>query len=148
MFRVRRVPVWQSATGGVADDAHYTPFAFANPTRHVLGNLLFTRSERGEVDQDTRHREDAGSAFRGPDLPGFNGRGAAGGHAAGAATGHLATCTTDVVELVETFLYRPLLAPTRRLVGAAKRLQSGRLGAYVYMLVTLVALIAFVVALS
>ena len=60
---------------------------------------------------------------------------------------HHAVCTTDVVELVETFLYRPLLRPLRWLVASAKRLQSGRLDAYVsYLLITLLALIAVVVA--
>jgi hydrogenase-4 component B len=147
MFRVRRVPAWRSATGGVAGDAQYTPFAFANPTRHVLGNLLLTRSGRVEVERETHHDEDLGSAFSGPDLPG-NGGSAGDGHAP-PLDGHHVAYTTDVVELVERFLYQPLLGPTQRLVGAAKRLQSGRLDAYVaYMLVALIALLAVVVALS
>jgi hypothetical protein len=59
---------------------------------------------------------------------------------------HHATYTTDVVELVETFLYRPLLRPLTRLVRTAKRLQSGRLDAYIaYMLIALLALLAIVV---
>ena len=143
VFRVRRVPAWRSATGGVTGDAHYTPFAFANPTRHVLGNLLLTRSGRIEVERETSEEEAAASTFTGPDLP----EGQSAPHVPPSA--HHLTYTTDVVELVEAFLYQPVVRPARRLVAAAKRLQSGRLDAYIgYMLITLVALLAVVVTLS
>ena len=57
--------------------------------------------------------------------------------------------TSDVVEVVETYLYRPVLRPVLALVRAAKRLQSGRLDAYLaYMLIALVALLALVTALA
>lgn len=150
LFRVRRVPAWQSATGGVAGDAQYTPFAFANPTRHVLGTLLLTRAGRVDAERESRREEDAASAFSGPDLPEGDGQSVEAEAAARPVPAtHHATYETDVVELVETFLYRPLLGPTRRLVTVAKRLQSGRLDAYVaYMLITLVALLGLVVALS
>jgi len=56
---------------------------------------------------------------------------------------------SDVIEVVETYLYRPALVPLRGLVRTVKRLQSGRLDAYLaYMLVALVALLALVVALA
>ena len=166
MFHVRRVPAWRSATGGVSGDARYTSFAFANPTRHVLGNLLMTRAGHVEVDAEARAEEAATSSFPGPDMPpGEQPRHGAGDghHPAGLASGaepmaathmtgqepnghHHATYTTDVVELVETFLYRPLLRPLSWLVRTAKRLQSGRLDAYIaYMLVALLALLAIVV---
>ncbi len=46
-------------------------------------------------------------------------------------------------------MYRPLVRPLMMLVRAAKRLQSGRLDAYLaYMLIALVALIAVVVVLA
>lgn len=156
LFSVRRVPAWRSATGGVAGDARYTPFAFANPTRHVLGNLLLTRAAHGELDRETRAEEAAASTFTGPDLPGeeqlgaaaVGGAGIRGAGIRGDADPH-ATYSTDVVELVELFVYRPVLTPLRRVVATAKRLQSGRLDAYIsYMLIALVALIAVVVALS
>ncbi|MHB8339761.1 MAG: proton-conducting transporter transmembrane domain-containing protein [Mycobacteriales bacterium] len=144
LFTVRRVPAWRSATGGVAGDARYTPFAFANPTRHVLGNLLFTRAGHTQVEAETRQEEDAASTFSGPDMPVGEGR----LHPVTESHYH-AAYTTDVVELVETFLYRPAIAPLRRVVTAAKRLQSGRLDAYIgYMLIALVALLAVVVGLS
>jgi hydrogenase-4 component B len=55
----------------------------------------------------------------------------------------------DEVELVEDYLYRPLARPVLWLVREAKRLQSGRLDAYLaYMLIALVAVIAVVAALS
>jgi hypothetical protein len=54
---------------------------------------------------------------------------------------------SDVIEVVEAYLYRPAVVPLRALVGVVKRLQSGRLDAYLaYMLIALVALIALVVA--
>jgi hydrogenase-4 component B len=56
---------------------------------------------------------------------------------------------SDVIEVVETYLYRPLIQPLRMLVRTAKRLQSGRLDAYLaYMLMALIALIAIVAALA
>lgn len=165
MFAVRRVPAWRSATGGVAGDARYTAFGFANPTRHVLGNLLLTRAGHVELEKETRAEEDEGSSFTGPDMPPGEQQqrpasqappGAVGGGAPGAGSPAAApdpsrhpTYSTDVVELVEIFLYRPAIRPLRRLVAAAKGLQSGRLDAYIsYLLITLVALIAVVVALS
>ena len=51
------------------------------------------------------------------------------------------------MELVETYLYRPLARPIRALVHTAKRLQSGRLDAYLtYMLIALVAILALATA--
>ena len=57
--------------------------------------------------------------------------------------------SSDVIEVVGTYLYRP----GRRLfdvaVRTAKRLQSGRLDAYLlYMLIALIAIIAVVTALA
>ncbi len=164
LFAVRRVPAWRSATNGVAGDARYTPFAFANPTRHVLGNLLLTRAGRVDANDRLDSQDDADSPFAGPDMPEGEQRHrsqhrtepgdmpAKGTLEVSSGTGaarHHAVYSTDVVELVEAFLYRPAIAPLRRVVTAAKRLQSGRLDAYIgYMLVTLVALIAVVVAMS
>lgn len=147
LFRVRRVPAWRSATAGVAGDAQYTPFSFANPARHVLGNLLLTRAGHVELERRERADEDAATAFSGPDLPPAEMPARPG--AGPPSVEHHAEYRTDVVELVEAFLYRPAIAPLRRLVAAVKRLQSGRLDAYVgYMLITLIALIAVVVAFS
>lgn len=151
MFQVRRVPAWRSASGGVAGDGRYTTFAFANPTRHVLGNLLLTQAGHVELERRSQHEEQTATALHGPDLPEAalasappvrQGEGAPSGH-------HHASYSTDVVEFVETYLYRPLLRPLRAVVSAAKRLQSGRLDAYIsYMLVVLLALIAVVLAAS
>ncbi|HET7385577.1 MAG TPA: proton-conducting transporter membrane subunit [Nocardioidaceae bacterium] len=117
-LRVRRTPAWHSATGGVSGPDRYTAFGFANPTRHVLANLLLTRTELRELD---------------PEDP------------SGTNLGY----TADVIEVVDHFLYRPLLSPLGWIVRAAKSLQSGRLDAYLaYMLLALVALIAAAAALS
>ncbi|MBV8997221.1 MAG: hypothetical protein JO287_26805, partial [Pseudonocardiales bacterium] len=124
MFAVRRVPAWRSATGGVAGDNQYTPFGFANPTRKVLANLLLTRSELTVLEQQT------GDPY--PD-------------AAGAHLGH----TTDVVEVVEQFLFRPLRRPLLLAVRTAKRLQNGRLDAYLgYMLLAVLIVLAVVAGLA
>jgi hydrogenase-4 component B len=57
--------------------------------------------------------------------------------------------TSDVMEVVETYLYRPALGSFMAIVTAAKRLQSGRLDAYLlYMLIALVAIIAVVTVLA
>ena len=56
---------------------------------------------------------------------------------------------SDVMEVVETYLYRPALGFFMAIVAAAKRLQSGRLDAYLlYMLIALIAIIAVVTALA
>lgn len=124
--RVRRVPVWRSATGGVDGADEYTPFGYANPTRKVLANILMTRTDLREVERASGGR--VGDERAGP---------------AGAHLGY----TSDVVEVTETYLYRPLLRPLRWVVRAALRLQSGRLDAYLfYMLIALVAVIAVAVA--
>ncbi|MGB8997152.1 MAG: proton-conducting transporter membrane subunit [Pseudonocardiaceae bacterium] len=128
MFAVRRVPAWRSATGGVAGENQYTPFGFANPTRKVLANLLYTRAELTILERETGGRTD--DPHR---------------DAAGAHVGY----TSDVVEVVERFLYRPLRVPLLWLVRTAKRMQNGRLDAYLgYMLIALLAVLAVVAGLA
>jgi hypothetical protein len=123
MLRVRRVPAWRSATIGVEGADSYTAFGYANPTRRVLASVLHTRAEvRAKV-------EEADGA-------------------AGDGTPHL-RYESDVVEVVETWLYRPAARLFGAVVAAAKRLQSGRLDAYLlYMLIALVAVVAVVTALA
>ena len=56
---------------------------------------------------------------------------------------------SDVIEVVEDYPYRPLLRPVFAAFRALKRLQSGRLDAYiVYMLITLIGVIAVAAALA
>jgi hypothetical protein len=120
MTRVRRVPAWRSATIGVEGMDSYTAFGYANPTRRVLASVLHTRSAVEAV------------------TPAANGGGAP----------HL-RYASDVVEIVEAWVYRPAAWLFDRLVAVAKRMQSGRLDAYLlYMLIALVALVAVVVALA
>ncbi|MGH3783962.1 MAG: proton-conducting transporter membrane subunit [Pseudonocardiaceae bacterium] len=127
MFAVRRVPAWRSATGGVSGENQYTPFGFANPTRKVLANLLLTRSELTVLERETGGR--TGDPHR---------------DAAGAHLGY----TSDVVEVVERFLFRPLRRPLLLAVRIAKRLQNGHLDAYLgYMLIALLAVLAVVAGL-
>jgi formate hydrogenlyase subunit 3/multisubunit Na+/H+ antiporter MnhD subunit len=154
LVRVRRVPAWTSATGGVAGDAHYSPFAFANPARRVLSNVLLTRVAVADAEVE----QERASVLTGPDLADNGSRSVAFEPqlvrpaepvAWEGAQHHRPTHRTDVLEVVETFLYRPLVRSARRIVTAAKRIQCGRLDAYIaYMLLTVIALLAIVVGLS
>ncbi|WP_020502520.1 proton-conducting transporter membrane subunit [Sciscionella marina] len=128
VWRIRSVPAWRSATSGVAGENQYTPFGFANPTRKVLANVLLTRSELHVLEAETGGQQ----TDQDHDIE----------------TAHLGY-TSDVAELVEKLLYRPLLKPFLGLIHIVKRLQNGRLDAYVsYMLIAFVAVLAVVVALN
>jgi hypothetical protein len=132
LLRVRRVPAWHSATAGVAGPSSYSAFAFANPLRHVLATVLGTRRSRALVHTAAGGHEAGGDG--------------AGGDGVEAGT-HVESETT-VVEPVETYLYRPLWRVVLGIGDLARRLQSGRLGAYVaYMLVALLAALAVTAAL-
>jgi hypothetical protein len=131
---IRRVPVWRSATPGVHGEDSYNAFAYANPVRHVLANILGTQKEVALVEIEL------------PD-----------GAPAPSREGEVATSDDEVTEEwhqphvvfkasvaepIETYLYRPVIAGYLALARTAKRLQSGRLEAYVgYMLVALVAVL-------
>jgi hydrogenase-4 component B len=126
VFRIRRVPAWRSATAGVEGADQYTAFGYTNPTRRILAGILLTRTELHSIEEPTD----------------------TGGEPGAAPVPHLGY-TSDVLELVEEFLYRPLARPMMALVRTAKRLQSGRLDAYLaYMLIALIAILAVVTALG
>jgi hydrogenase-4 component B len=136
LLRVRRVPAWRSATIGVEGADSYTAFGYANPTRRVLAGVLSTRAEVREVMMEDGVGDDGSGPPDRPD-PGW-----------GEPTGHL-RYASDVMEVVETYLYRPALGFFAAIVAAAKRLQSGRLDAYLlYMLIALIAVIAVVTAMA
>jgi hydrogenase-4 component B len=119
-FKLRRVPAWHSAVPRRPEPSSYTPFAFANPLRHVLANVLGTRNEErplGSGADDVRGR--------GP-----------------------VEYSTEVVEPVERYLYAPLRSAAMAVSALLRRLQSGRLDAYVgYMLVVLIVALAVAAAL-
>jgi formate hydrogenlyase subunit 3/multisubunit Na+/H+ antiporter MnhD subunit len=126
---VRRVPAWRSATEGVEGEDCYTSFGYANPTRRVLANILLTRTELRRVHEHAAHRDTGYPGLRAPET----------------TLGY----TSDVVEVIDTYLYRPLRKPLTALVTTAKKLQSGRLDAYIaYMLIALIAVIALVVGMA
>jgi hydrogenase-4 component B len=136
LLRVRRVPAWRSATIGVEGADSYTAFGYANPTRRVLAGVLHTHAELRQVMMEEDASDDGSGA---PD------RADPGG---GEEDAHL-RYASDVVEVVETYLYRPALGFFMAIVTIAKRLQSGRLDAYLlYMLIALIAIIAVVTALA
>jgi hydrogenase-4 component B len=136
LLKVRRVPAWRSATIGVDGLDSYTAFGYANPTRRVLAGVLHTRAEVQEVMLEPDGPDEGTGA---PDRD---------EEAEREQVAHL-RYDSDVMEVVETYLYRPVLRSFLAVVAVAKRLQSGRLDAYLlYMLIALVALIAVVTALA
>jgi len=121
LLRVCRVPAWRSATAGVAGADRYSSFGYANPLRHVLGNVLGTWRETVTVAEETD---------------------------AGILEATRVEARSIVVEPVETFLYGPRRRLLLRSAHAVKRLQSGRLDAYVaYMLAALIVVLIVVAAL-
>jgi len=136
LLRVRRVPAWRSATIGVEGTDSYTAFGYANPTRRVLAGVLHTRAEVQQIMLEENGGDDGSGA---PDKTDAEGPERA---------AHL-RYASDVIEVVETYLYRPALRTFMSVVAVAKRLQSGRLDAYLlYMLIALIAVIAVVTALA
>jgi hypothetical protein len=100
----------------------YTPFGYSNGLRHVLANVLGSRRSAATNDVPGSETSDAEA--------------------------HVEVRTT-VIEPVEAYLYRPAKAAWLWLADVAKRLQSGRLDAYVtYMLVALLVLLAIVAAMK
>ena len=151
LLRVRRVPAWHSATIGVEGGDSYTAFGYANPTRRVLANVLHTQSEVRELVTEGG-AEIVDEAGGGPEeMPASPDDGPEPGAELdltlrGAA--HLGY-TSDVIEVVEAYGYRPVARSVMAIVTVAKRLQSGRLDAYLlYMLIALIAVIAVVTALA
>jgi hydrogenase-4 component B len=127
LVQVRRVPAWRSATIGVDGADSYTPFGYANPTRRVLASVLHTHAG---VEELAPRRSGAAEGYDNERVP------------------HL-RYTSDVVEVVESWLYQPAARGFAAVVAVAKRLQSGRLDAYLlYMLIALVAVIAVVTAMA
>jgi hydrogenase-4 component B len=136
LLRVRRVPAWRSATIGVEGADSYTAFGYANPTRRVLAGVLDTRSEVRQIMLEENGSDDGAGA---PDRPDPEETGQA---------AHL-QYASDVIEVVEAYLYRPAFRAFMSVVAVAKRLQSGRLDTYLlYMLIALIAVIAVVTALA
>jgi hydrogenase-4 component B len=128
MWRVRRVPPWRSATAGVAGPDSYTAFAFANPTRRVLTAVLHTRTQTGPIEEPALEATGPPEAEPLSQAPHVRYR-------------------SDVIEVVEQYLYRPWLRPFLLLGRLVQRLQSGRLDAYLaYMLIALIAVLAVVTA--
>ncbi len=137
LWRVRRVPAWSSASPGVDRGVGYTSFGWANPMRKVLANLLLTRGQLREAERgDQLLAPDPHPAE--PTIPGFS-----------PAPSPALQYRVDIVEVVGRYLYQPVETALRTVVRVAKRLQSGRLDAYlVYMLIALVTVLAIVAAVA
>lgn len=123
LLRVRRVPAWRSASSGVAGPDQYSAYGYANSIRHVLANVLGHEHSTHVVERDE------GEEAHGPGEPYVEVR-------------------SVIVEPAEEYLYRPLRRAFLRLARLTRRLQSGRLDAYMaYMLVALLAVLVAVAAL-
>ncbi|MDQ2876859.1 MAG: NADH/ubiquinone/plastoquinone (complex I), partial [Actinomycetota bacterium] len=142
LVQVRRVRPWLSATAGVSGRDSYTAFGFANPTRRVLAAVLHTKAEVRRIDaRRSDGAPDAGSPSA-PDIPWE----VSSRDEESPASAHVGY-SSDVIEVVEQYVYRPLQRPFLVLVRFAQRLQSGRLDAYLaYMLIALIAVLAVVTA--
>jgi hydrogenase-4 component B len=155
-WRVRRVPAWRSATAGVEGPDSYTAFGFANPARRVLAGVLHTRAQTRRVPPAAMPRAARAGSGRAR-LAGDDQWVPAGPEPCSPAGSRPASPPgpahvgyySDVIEVVEEYLYRPALRPVQALTRQAKRLQSGRLDAYLaYLLIALIALLAVVAAVS
>lgn len=136
LWRIRNVPAWSSASPGVDRGVGYTSFGYANPVRKVLANLLQTRGQLHRTDPTTTVAAADGTADPNAERDHT---------AASVQLGY----TVDVVEVVEKYLYRPAAAAVLWIALQAKRLQSGRLDAYMaYMLLALITVLAVVTAIS
>ena len=112
---VRRAPVWVTGSGAEVAAVQYRPGAYVNPIRVVLRGVYGFRR--------TVLREPAGRHPRSASL----------------------VLETRVVAPVEHYLYRPLTAGALSLSARVRRLQSGRLGAYLlYMLAALIVVLALI----
>ncbi len=147
-LRPRRVRAWRSAGPGVSGPTAYDPDTFANPLRHVLANVLGARYEvvmieRSDAAEPARHLGEPDGLERStlreePDDPARLDERPGGGSAR-------IEYRSSVVEPVETYVYRPGVRIGLLASRAVRRLQSGRLDAYVaYMFVTLLLLLVVV----
>ena len=147
VMRIRRVTPWLSATGGVSGQSSYSPFGYSNIVRHILSNILGTTRETLEVQNTEEISLDALSGKPWPaGVNGINLYGESGQEEARiqVVATHIEV-RSSVVEPIETYLYQPIFHVFRWVVSGAKKLQSGRLDAYVgYMLLTLVVVLSIV----
>lgn len=135
-LRVRRVPPWMSASTEPTRTASYTSFAYVNPLRHVLANLLQSRTEVRRIP--------ASAALVPAGAP--TGTQAAAPDKGYAPPEHARTeYARTVSDPIATWLYHPLRAAWLQAARHAQRLQSGKLAWYMaYMLVALIVLMAVV----
>lgn len=90
--------------------------------RNVLATVLLTRTALLEAEEEPHNHQDSP---------------------------HRYTYRIDVVDVVERYFYRPLTRGVLGVSRTAKKLQSGRLDAYMaYMLIAVLAVLAVVIATS
>jgi formate hydrogenlyase subunit 3/multisubunit Na+/H+ antiporter MnhD subunit len=112
---VRRAPVWVTGSGVDVAVVQYRPGAYINPIRVVLRGIY---GFRRTVVRDVGARHPRGASLE---------------------------LETRVVAPVEHYVYRPVTAAALSLSSRVRRLQSGRLGAYLlYMLAALIVVLALI----
>jgi hypothetical protein len=113
--RVRRAPVWVTGSGIEVASVQYRPSAYINPIRVVLRGIYGFRRTVTR-DPGARHPRSASLVLE-----------------------------TRVVAPVEHYVYRPVTSAALSLSAYARRLQSGRLSAYLlYMLAALIVVLALI----
>lgn len=121
-FTARTVTPWSSASPGVDRGVGYTSSGYANPMRNVLATVLLTRSALLEADEESNNHEDSPRRY---------------------------TYRIDVVDVIEQYFYRPLTRGVLVVSRYVRKLQSGRLDAYMaYMLIAVLLVLAVVIATS
>jgi formate hydrogenlyase subunit 3/multisubunit Na+/H+ antiporter MnhD subunit len=112
---VRRAPVWVTGSGAELAAVQYRPAAYSNPLRVVLQGPL--GFQRRLLTRPAGHR----------------------------GAGATLVLESHVVMAADRFLYRPVTAAMLRASAAVRRLQSGRLSAYLlYMLVVLLLVLTMI----
>jgi hydrogenase-4 component B len=130
--RVRRAPVWVTGSGAELAAVQYRPSAYSNPMRVILRGPLGYRRRLVEAGA-----EGAGLGPAGDDRTGLT--------SAGDNGTDTLTLETSVVLAVDRFLYKPVTRFALAIADRVRRLQSGRLSAYLlYMLIALIVALSLV----
>lgn len=122
LLRARAVAPWSSASPGVDRGVGYTSSGYANPVRNILATVLLTQTALVEAQDEPDNHQNSP---------------------------HRYTYRIDVVDVVERYFYRPVTRGVLAVSRLSKKLQSGRLDAYMaYMLIAVLAVLAVVIATS
>lgn len=121
----RRAPVWVTGSGAPLEQVQYRPSAYSNPMRVILRTPLGYQSSLTKI-QATEESPGVGVGGRMGGMPGV-------------------VLERHIVLAINHLVYEPATRIALKLATRARRLQSGRLSAYLlYMLAILVIVLALV----